>query len=146
MRYAEVLLDYAEACTELGDAGDLNEATTTINMIRTRAGQPSLAPGLSQDELRTAVRHERRIELAFEEFRFWDVRRWVIGPEAYQPTHRIDVKYVTSQTVTSYRQPDGSTWSAPIYSNVLLGNETNARLDKAYFFPILRDELNKILY
>jgi starch-binding outer membrane protein, SusD/RagB family len=143
MRYAEVLLDYAEACTELGDAGNLSEATSTINMIRTRAGQPPLAAGLSQAALRTAVRHERRIELAFEEFRFWDVRRWVIGPEAYKPTHRVDVKYVTSQTVTTYRQADGTTWGAPIYSSVLFGNETRAWLDKAYFFPILRDELNK---
>ena len=49
-------------------------------MIRTRAGQPNIAAGQSQAALRAAVRHERRIELAFENHRFWDVRRWVIGP------------------------------------------------------------------
>jgi hypothetical protein len=95
IRYAEVLLNYAEACIEENTGSDLADATTYINMIRTRAGQPGLASGLSQAALRTAVRHERRVELAFENHRFWDVRRWVIGPDAYKPTHRVDVKYVT---------------------------------------------------
>lgn len=143
IRYAEVLLNYAEACIELGDAANLSEGTDKINMIRTRAGQPTLAAGLSQAELRTAVRHERRLELAFEDHRFWDVRRWVIGPEAYRPTHRVEVKYLTAATATNYRQPDGSTWGPPQYSNQLLGVETRAWIDKCYFFPIMRDELNK---
>ncbi|MCX6303212.1 MAG: RagB/SusD family nutrient uptake outer membrane protein [Bacteroidia bacterium] len=143
IRYAEVLLNYAEACIELGDAANLTEATTYINMIRTRAGQPGIAAGLSQAALRTAVRHERRIELAFEDHRFWDVRRWVIGPAAYHPTHRADVKYITSSTVTNYRQADGSTWGAPIYSNQLIGVESRAWNDKCYFFPFYRSEMNK---
>jgi hypothetical protein len=142
IRYAEVLLNYAEACIEENSGGDLNEATTYINMIRTRAGQPNIAAGQSQAALRTAVRHERRIELAFEDHRFWDVRRWVIGPQAYHPVHRVDVKYVTP-AAGNYRKADGSTWGAPIYSNQLLEEETRAWLDKCYFFPILRDEMNK---
>jgi starch-binding outer membrane protein, SusD/RagB family len=143
IRYAEVLLNYAEACIEIGDAGNLAEATTYINMIRTRAGQPPIAAGLTQDALRTAVRHERRIELAFEDHRFWDVRRWIIGPAAYHPTHRADVKYLTAANATNYRQPDGSTWGAPIYSNALIGVESRAWNDRCYFFPIFRDEMNK---
>lgn len=143
MRYAEVLLNYAEACVEVGDAGSLAEATDNINLIRTRAGQPPIAAGLSQAELRTAVRHERRIELAFESQRFWDVRRWVIGPDAYHQTHRVEVKYLTAQTITNYRQPDGTTWGAPIFSEEIFGNDARAWDNKCYYFPIMRDELNK---
>jgi hypothetical protein len=130
IRYAEVLLNYAEACIEENTGSDLADATTAINSIRTRAGQP------------TAVRHERRIELAFEDHRFFDVRRWVIGPAAYKPKHRVDVKYLTT-AATTYRKADGSTWGAPIYSNILFVEETSAWNNKCYFFPIYRNEMNK---
>ncbi len=142
IRYAEVLLNYAETCIEENTGGDIAEARTYINKIRTRAGQPDIAAGLSQTAMRTIVRHERRIELAFEDHRFWDVRRWVIGSAAYHPIHRAEVKYLTS-AATTYRQADGSTWGAPVYSNEVIGVETRAWLDKCYFFPILRDEMNK---
>jgi hypothetical protein len=143
IRYAEVLLNYAEACIELGDAANLSDARDKINMIRTRAGQPNIAAGLDQATMRGLVRHERRLELAFEDHRFWDVHRWVIGPAAYHPTHRADVKYLTAAAATNYRQADGSTWGAPIYSNQLIGVESRAWNNKCYFFPILRDEMNK---
>ena len=98
--------------------------------------------GSLQTDLRTALRHQRRLELAFEDLRFWDIRRWVIGPDTYKPVHHVDVKYVTA-AATNYRQADGSTWGAPIYSNVLLQEETRAWLNKAYFFPIYRAEILK---
>jgi hypothetical protein len=141
IRYAEILLNYAEACIELGQDG---EARTYINMIRTRAGQPDLSASLTGDALRQAYRHERRIELAYENHRFWDVRRWLIGEVAYHQTSAIDVRYVTTNaTVTSYRQPDGSTWGAPIFAKK--DNPGDARIwdKKIYFFPIMRDEMNK---
>ena len=143
IRYAEVLLNYAEACIELGDGANLAEGTNYINMIRTRAGQPNLASGMSQAALRTAVRHERRIELVFEDHRFWDVRRWAIGPSAYHQIHRVDVKYLTAATPGNYRQPDGTTWGAPQYSNMDLTNEARAWNNKLYFMPIYRSEINK---
>jgi hypothetical protein len=137
-RYAETLLDYAEACIELGED---DEAKTYLNMIRKRAGQPDITSTGAQ--LMEDYRHERRVEMAYEDQRFWDVRRWVIGPEAYHQTHRVDVRYETDQPATNYRQPDGSTWGDPIYSEAELGGDARAWLDKAYFFPIMRDELNK---
>jgi len=143
IRYAEILLNYAEACIEENTGSDLVDARNAINTIRTRAGQPNIPAGLSQAALRTAVRHERRIELAFEDHRFWDVRRWVIGPAAYHQTHRVEVKYLTAANATNYRQADGSTWGNPIYSKQDLGGDARAWLDKAYFFPIMRDEMNK---
>lgn len=142
LRYGEVLLNYAEACIEIG--GLDAEARTYINMIRTRAGQPNLPATLTGDALRQAYRHERRIEMAFEDQRFWDVRRWIVGPLAYHITHSIYVKYVTSNsTVASYRQPDGTTWGTPTYTVTEIGEDARAWLNKMYFFPIYRNEMGK---
>lgn len=136
-RYAETLLNYAEACIELGEE---EEARTYLNMIRKRAGQPDITA--SGDELMEAYRHERRIEMAYEDQRFWDVRRWVIGPEAYQQTHRVDIRYV-ADGVSSYLQPDGSTWGEATYAEAETAGDARAWDDKCYFFPIYRDEMNK---
>ena len=67
-RYAEVLLNYAEAAFELGKTGD---ALTAINQIRTRAGIAVLG-----SVTRANIHHERKVELAFEGHRYWDLRRW----------------------------------------------------------------------
>ena len=140
LRYGEMLLNYAEACIELGQDG---EAITYINMIRKRAGQPDL-PALTGDALRQAYRHERRIELAFEDHRFWDVRRWMIGEAAYRQTSAVDVRYSTTETtVPAYRKADGSTWSAPVFSKRETPGDARAWNNKCYFFPIMRDEMNK---
>jgi len=143
LRYGEILLNYAEACIELGGANEA-EAITYINMIRQRAGQPDLAAGLTGDALRQAYRHERRIELAFEDHRFWDVRRWIIGEAAYHQTAAVDVRYNTTETsVTSYRKADGSTWGAPVFARKDTPGDARAWNKKCYFFPIYRDEINK---
>jgi hypothetical protein len=71
MRYAEVLLNHAEAAVELGRN---DAALESINKIRTRAGIQTKA-SVTRDD----VRHERRVELAFENHRFWDIRRWRIA-------------------------------------------------------------------
>ena len=72
-RYGEILLNHAEAAYYLGHTG---EALNMINMIRGRAGMPLLG-ALTED----AIRHERTVELAFEENRYWDLRRWRIAEE-----------------------------------------------------------------
>jgi hypothetical protein len=81
MRYAEILLNYAEAANEYD--GPTPQVYAAIEAIRQRAGlNPYQLPlGLSQDEMREEIRNERRIELAFEEQRFWDVRRWKIADQ-----------------------------------------------------------------
>jgi hypothetical protein len=85
-RYAEILLNFAEAANEaygpdVTPAGSSMTARTAVNMIRERASvdMPDLPAGMSQDAFRDAVRYERRVELAFEEHRFYDVRRWKIA-------------------------------------------------------------------
>lgn len=139
-RYAEVLLNYAEACIELGQDA---EALTYLNMIRKRAGQPDLTE--SGDALRQRYRHERRVEMAYEDQRFWDVRRWLIGPDAYHQSHGVDIRYVTdvAPAPTNFYQPDGSYWSPATHAVKDIGGDTRAWLDKCYFFPIYRDEMNK---
>jgi hypothetical protein len=72
-RYGEILLNHAEAAYYLGHTV---EALDMINMIRGRAGMPLLG-ALTED----AIRHERTVELAFEENRYWDLRRWRIAEE-----------------------------------------------------------------
>jgi starch-binding outer membrane protein, SusD/RagB family len=142
MRYAEVLLNYAEACIELGE---WTEAITYINMIRNRAGQPDLAGTLTGDDLRQAYRHERRIEYAYEDQRFWDIRRWLIGPSVYHQMHGVDIRYTTANplTTTTYRKADGSTWSNPVFTQIEIPGDARAWNDKAYFFPFKREEMNK---
>ena len=84
-RYGEVLLNYAEAMNEA--YGPQNASTLgmtaleAVNLVRKRAGMPDFPSGLSKDEFRVKIRNERRVELAFEDHRFWDVRRWMIGPQ-----------------------------------------------------------------
>ena len=79
MRYADVLLMLAEAENELSGASAL--AYKCINDIRVRSGMPELPAGLSKDDMRKRIRHERRVELAFEGERYFDLKRWRIAKE-----------------------------------------------------------------
>lgn len=83
IRYAEVLLGYAEA---LNETGQTEQAVDQIISVRTRAGikpgannRYGIPTGISQDDMRSLIQNERSVELMFEEHRFWDVRRWKIA-------------------------------------------------------------------
>lgn len=86
IRYAEVLLNFAEAANEaygpdVTPSGATMSARQAVNMVRQRpsVNMPVIAAGVSQSAMREAIRRERRVELAFEEHRFYDVRRWKIA-------------------------------------------------------------------
>ena len=81
IRYAEILLNFAEATNEA--TGPTSQVYLAVEAIRQRAGlRPFQLPtGLTQDSMRTVIRNERQIELAYEGFRFFDVRRWMIAPQ-----------------------------------------------------------------
>lgn len=81
LRYGEILLNYAEARNEA--IGPDEMVYQAVNQIRERAGMPVLEENLSQDAMRDKIHHERRIELAFEGNRFFDVRRWETGTQAF---------------------------------------------------------------
>lgn len=127
LRYADILLMYAEAQNELGNTED---ARTYVNRVRARPGvnMPELAPGLGKAEMRERIRHERHIELNFEESRFHDVRRWGIGKEI----------------------SEGPVWGAKITKNAdgTVKYETQILLTHTFdakylLFPIPQDEINK---
>ncbi|MEA4935479.1 MAG: RagB/SusD family nutrient uptake outer membrane protein [Paludibacter sp.] len=82
MRYAEVLLNYAEAINETADnSSNRALAVAQLNAIRARAGITGTldAASFTQTTLRERIQKERRVELCFEEHRFFDVRRWKIA-------------------------------------------------------------------
>lgn len=135
IRYAEVLLNYAEAMNEsYGPESDPQgyglTAKDAVEMIRSRAGLSphELASGLSQDEMREVVRHERRIELAFEEHRFFDVRRWKTAEE------------VLGETIEGLRITDNGDGS---YSYEIIEVEDRVFTPKMYIYPIPLYEINR---
>lgn len=79
LRFAEVLLNYAEAKIE---SNELDQSVyDALNAVRTRVGMPPVDLGKTQEELRSIVRIERKSELAFEGTRLYDIRRWRIAEE-----------------------------------------------------------------
>ncbi len=89
LRYAEVLLIYAEAQNEA--VGVDGTVLAAINKVRRRAAQPDLST-MSKNEMREKIRNERRVELSFEEHRFFDVRRWKLGSTFFnQPVKKVKI-------------------------------------------------------
>jgi len=140
-RYTEAVLNYAEACIELGQDA---EARTWLNKIRFRAGMPALTE--SGDALRQRYRNERRVELAFEEHRYHDARRWMIAPTTLG--RKVQWIAITGtlkpgKTVTLYRyDPTSYDYSYRVIEGDP-GKENRAWADKMYFLPISRDEMNR---
>lgn len=104
MRYAEVLLNLAEAANETGKT---TEAYTELKAIRARAGiEPGadnlygLKSGMTQAEMREAIRLERQLELAFEAKRFWDLRRWRLFETELNGTKRTGLKITLKPGIT----------------------------------------------
>jgi hypothetical protein len=79
LRYADVLLMLAEAENEIN--GPTGIAYQAINEIRQRAGTSALPDGLTKVQMRESIRHERRVELAFEGQRYFDLKRWKIAEQ-----------------------------------------------------------------
>ena len=123
IRYAEVLLSYAEACAELGE---YNEARNYINIIRKRAGLPNVVA--NDNDLLEKVRHERKIELMFEEQRFFDIRRWMIAPEVIVDAYGLDIKYYYGEEKPNYE---------------FIHVQERDWKDRFYFLPIKLDEMSR---
>ncbi|WP_158856511.1 RagB/SusD family nutrient uptake outer membrane protein [Lunatibacter salilacus] len=98
-RLGEILLNFAEAAAE---AGYLGEATSAVNEIRSRVNMPELPLSLTQQELILRIRNERRVELAMEENRYFDVRRWTLPEGDLSETDR----WITGAEII--RNEDGS--------------------------------------
>lgn len=83
-RYAEILLNYAEAQNEALSAPD-QSVYDAVNEVRNRSGQLDLPENLTKEQMRERIKNERRIELLLEEHRFYDLRRWKDGDVLAQP-------------------------------------------------------------
>jgi len=132
-RYAEILLNYAEASIELTEYED---ARRELNKIRRRAGMPEFTPTVTGQELEDEYRNERRIEMAFEEQRFFDIRRWMIAPDVMnEDAEGINI------SVDATNRADRSTYSN--YQFQIMNYQQRAWDDKMYFFPISAEEMNR---
>jgi len=99
-RLAEIYLNYAEAKFELGDE---NACRTYLSKVRARVGMPPIPATVTGAALRQRVYNERRIELAFESHRFFDVRRWKIGNVIEnRPIRGIDIVKDLATGATTY--------------------------------------------
>jgi starch-binding outer membrane protein, SusD/RagB family len=121
------LLNYAEACLGLQD---YDGARTYINKVRARAGMPAVTE--SGQALVLRYQNERSIELGYEEHRYFDVRRWMIAPQAYVNATGVNV----SGNINA-----NGTITDRSYSVIKIQDrEWNPRF---FFLPIDMDEMNR---
>ena len=123
LRYAEVLLNYAEACFELGRKG---EALDAINQIRDRAGVAGLK-NVTMD----AIRKERLCELCFENHRYWDLRRWRIAEQELSKPHS-GITYVL----------DWASYQASLKTKTVDGKQVTERTAEPRFWIEFEDHID----
>jgi hypothetical protein len=130
-RLAEVILNFAEAAAE---ANHPDEARAAVNEIRNRVGMPDLPAGLSKDDLILRIRNERRVELAMEGFRYFDVRRWNTPDGNLEKTDRwINAMWIT-------RNGDGSY----TYRRGPVSRERLCWSQKFMWLPVPMNEVNQM--
>jgi len=107
-----------------------------LNKIRRRAGMPEFTSAVSGAELKEEYRNERKIELAFEEHRFFDIRRWMIAPEVMNE----DAKGIEI-SVKGTDRADRSTYHD--YQYKVIDIQIRHWDNKMYFIPITFDEMKR---
>ncbi len=127
IRFAEVILDYAEACIELGE---IQEGLEAVNMIRNRAGLPDRPLTVDQEQAREWYRHERFIEMMAEGDRWYCIRKWMICEDVITDFSPLYI-YHFSDGVSVY-----------VYNTETLA-DTRSFNRANYWLPITRDEVNK---
>lgn len=157
-RMAELYLNKAEALNEYLDT-PTQDVYDAINVVRTRAGMPSL-PIISEDRtkigMRKRIRNERRVELFFEGQRFWDIKRWMVGTQCLNiPNYGMNSK-PSSTELDAASQALGygnsfanisDPWETRIIGTSIFYKRTvdvNCTFtDKMYLFPIPQTEIDK---
>lgn len=132
-RYAETLLTYAESMAN-AFSSDMNytdseypySALWALNQVRANAGMPEV-PSCNFEEFMTRLRNEWRVEFAFEDHRFWDIRRWKIADQTQRELTGVKILKSESGEKSYYRQ---------VY-------ETRTWTDRMYLYPIPQAELHK---
>lgn len=141
IRYAEVLLNYAEAVYELNDAITDDQLNSSINLLRDRVGMPHLTNAFVAENdlnMREEIRRERRVELAFEGFRYDDLLRWKIAedelPEAILGARFFNAEYPADDPSTLSLTPDSLIIAQP-------ASQRNFEPEKHYLWPLPLNEL-----
>ena len=125
-RLAEIYLNYAEALNECDPTNP--DIALYLNKVRNRASLPNVSV-LSQEQMRAVIQHERRVELAFEEHRSWDVRRWKIASSTLgAPLMGVQIE----------RKPLGG------YTYMPVKVEQRVFQPKMYWYPIPQSEVLKL--
>lgn len=130
IRYAEILLNYAEALIELGGNDNIQEGLKHLNLVRNRAGLPGRVT-TDQTEARAFVRHERNIEFFGEGHHFWDIRRWQTASKLMFSFYGMKIKEFVNGDME---------WKLDY------NNKVDDRLwggDHYYWLPIPQEEINK---
>ncbi|MBO7644605.1 MAG: RagB/SusD family nutrient uptake outer membrane protein [Bacteroidales bacterium] len=128
-RYAEALLSYAEAANEYFHDPDKTDGTlhlsarAALNQVRTKAGMPAVT-ARGYDAFKAAVQREWRVEFAFEDHRFWDVRRWKIGSATQTQIDGVNIVKTGEKLEYSRAMVERRTWA-----------------DRMYLYPIPQKEL-----
>ncbi|MDR0714037.1 MAG: RagB/SusD family nutrient uptake outer membrane protein, partial [Bacteroidales bacterium] len=134
-RLAELYLNFAESANRsagpdvavnLGNGVSMS-ARDAVNAIRSRAGMPPFPAGMTQDAFEQKYRNERRVELAFEEHRYFDVRRWKILEQSE--------RFLTGMRITQ---------TGAGFSYERIGFERASGIEKYYFYPLDQTEVNKM--
>lgn len=116
-RYAEILLNYAEAMNEWqgADYTDIDfpiSARTALNLVRTAATMSAIAD--NGEAFTERLRNERRVELAFEDHRFWDIRRWKTG-SVVKDIYGVKVKSVGKEFTYTPEKAQVRSWDDKMY-------------------------------
>lgn len=132
IRYAEVLLNYAEAQNEFLANPDAS-IYDALNEIRRRAGITGDIPhgSLNKDEMRKLIRNERYIELCLEKKRYWDIRRWKLA------TTLLNNRRYSGVVITKNGNGSFS------YEYVPVDPQPNVFSEKMYWMPIPRSEITR---
>lgn len=130
IRYAEVLLNKAEALAELNWSQNSAEALQALNDVRRRVGLPARQTA-SKEEFMEYLRHERMVELAGEGFRYWDLRRWRLAVDVINGSNVHGVKITKNGDSFTYEQVDADAGNKRIF------------YERYYRFAIPEDERSK---
>lgn len=128
MRYADLLLLYAEASNEV-ESSPGQDVYDAVNQVRERVNMPDLPAGLSKDEMRYRIRKERRVELAMEGHRLFDIFRWKIGEKAMVPLEGYNTKNLQDLNDLKFKVKE-------------VDSDRNFNTTKGYFWPIPQTEID----
>lgn len=145
IRLPEMLLAYAEAMNEYQSAPS-QDVYDAVNKIRARVSMPALpisASDNTKEGMRARIRNEWRVEFAFENHRFWDVRRWMIATTVDNGNmYGLNARPSQTQLQATGLNPNSEAAGVAVFYQQVV-DQTRVFTNKHYLFPIPQIEINK---